>query len=143
MTPTRIILHHSLTKDGPTVSWQAIRTYHINTNHWDDIGYHFGVEIVKGHYEVLVGRMLDETGAHTRGYNSTSIGVCLVGNFDHEPPPDPQWELAVRLVRGLLVVTGIPAWDVLGHHDFDSHKSCPGASFDMRRFRADITEGGT
>jgi N-acetyl-anhydromuramyl-L-alanine amidase AmpD len=144
--PEYIILHHSLTKDSGTVSWQAIRNYHINTLEWDDIGYHFGIEFVsnnnnkakvlrKNHYEVFVGRMLDKAGAHCRGMNHNSIGICFVGNFDLYKPEHEMWTLGLKLVRSLMKVFNIPVKNVKGHRDFATYKSCPGLSFDMGKFR--------
>jgi len=53
MKPILIINHHSLTKDSGSVSWGAIRKWHMGliggednyyTNHpMIDIGYHFGL----------------------------------------------------------------------------------------------------
>jgi N-acetylmuramoyl-L-alanine amidase len=134
MDPNRIIIHHSLTKDGDTVSWGAIRRYHVSTLGWRDIGYHFGIELVGPEYEVLVGRMMTETGAHTKGQNKTSIGICFVGNFDQAAPSRAQWDLGVRLVRSLCDVFDIPTSSVRGHRDF-ADKSCPGHAFDMGKFR--------
>ena len=82
----KIILHHSLTKDGNVVDTQAIRKYHINTNKWFDIGYHFCVDMINGEYEILIGRPLVTHGAHTRGQNKVGIGICLIGNYDKTHP---------------------------------------------------------
>jgi hypothetical protein len=143
MKPEKIILHHSATKDGPTVSWNAIRRYHVVECVWGDIGYHFGIEHVAdpgdpaGSFEILIGRVLDAAGAHTRGENQRSIGICFVGNFDQCRPPQGQWQAGLKLVRWLLRSTGLSAADVFGHRDF-ANKTCPGKLFDVEKFRRDL-----
>jgi hypothetical protein len=131
--PTKIILHHSATKDSGTVSWNAIRKYHIEQCKWDDIGYHFGVELINGHYEILVGRTLDTVGAHTSGHNSDSIGICFVGDFDQVLVPPGQWEAGLKLVRWLTQAYSISRANIYGHRNF-APKTCPGINFDIGRF---------
>jgi N-acetyl-anhydromuramyl-L-alanine amidase AmpD len=137
MKPTHIIIHHSLTEDGKTVSWGAIRDYHVKTNGWRDIGYHFGIELVGDHYEILVGREATEEGAHCAdgGMNRCSLGICMIGNFDLAAPPDAQIQVLVRHVRSLMLQFGIPKENVKRHHDY-SPKSCPGKLFPWTEFLA-------
>jgi len=138
---SHIILHHSLTKDSGTVSWGAIRRYHTQDKGWSDIGYHFGIEDVGGHYEMLAGRMPDEVGAHCtqQGMNRKSVGICCVGNFDEIEPPHEQVMCCLKLVRYLTAVWGIDAENVLGHREVAlDGRSCPGRLFDMEKFRAMI-----
>ena len=126
-TPEFIIIHHSLTKDGRTVSWSAIRKYHMDKK-YRDIGYHFGIEKVNDYYEILFGRMVGEEGAHCRqlGMNRRSIGICCVGNYDKYSVPQEQWDLALKLCSWLIDMYNIPFSHVLGHRDFATYKSCPG-----------------
>ena len=163
MRPDTIILHHSLTADGRAVNWQAIRRYHTSyrcegvivpadtvedaraqgftvTPPWTDIGYHFGIERVNDDYEILLGRMPDQVGAHcvAGGMNRRSLGICFVGDFDIEPPSPAQWDLGLRLVRALMGICGIRLDRVFGHRDFDPGKSCPGMRFDVARFRREL-----
>ena len=135
MKPDTIILHHSFTKDGVTVNWQAIRRYHMETLGWKEVGYHLGVELVGERYEVLMGRMLNEQGAHCKqeGMNGRSLGICIIGNFDEAPPPEDQWFLTVCLVRALCDTCGISKNRIFGHSKFAPYKSCPGAYFDVSR----------
>ena len=137
MQPKRIIIHHSLTKDSGTVSWDAIRQYHTYVKGWKDIGYHYGIELVNDHYEIMVGRMMDEVGAHTYGHNSDSLGICFIGNFDIAPVPPAQWGLGVQLAGSLCNILHIPYGGITGHRDYAS-KSCPGKLFNMDEFRADV-----
>ncbi len=141
-----IMLHHSLTKDDQTVSWGAIRKWHMGL-HPDspyrekpmiDIGYHFGIEQIGDQYEILVGRNLDENGAHCpqAEMNRKAIGICFVGNFDIAPPPAQQWATGLWFVGSLMRILDIPI--VVGHHDYNPGKSCPGKMFDMELFKKDL-----
>ncbi len=141
-----IMLHHSLTADGETVSWGAIRKWHMGL-HPDspyrekpmvDIGYHYGIEQIGDQYEILVGRDLDHDGAHCpQGeMNRKAIGICFVGNFDLASPPANQWARGLLFVKSLMRILDIPI--IVGHRDYNPDKSCPGKMFDMEKFRKDI-----
>lgn len=140
-----IIIHHSLTDDGPTVDWNGIRAFHTSWRFggnsipeqkardlqslgmrvippWKDIGYHFGVERVKDDYQIMLGRELNVRGAHVGdgNFNIKSIGICLVGNFDKAQPPEKQFLLGQLLVKRLIEYFGtkginVPVENVIGH----------------------------
>ncbi|KKM68985.1 hypothetical protein LCGC14_1455340 [marine sediment metagenome] len=136
--PEIIILHHSLTDDSKTVSWNAIRQYHTNTNGWSGIGYHFGIELVGDHYEILTGRMMNEQGAHTHDHNHNTLGICFIGNYDDSDVPPEMWQLGVKFVASLCQMLNIDNRYVLGHRDFTTIKSCPGEKFSVIGFRTDV-----
>lgn len=136
-----IVIHHSLTKDQTVVDWPAIRKYHKEVLGWTDIGYTFGIErvyraSVGDSYEILVGRQLNQTGAHCKqqGKNKDSIGICLIGNFDLMPPPKEQLDQLVNLTKALMEIFKIPKKNVAGHCDFASYKTCPGKAFPWTKF---------
>lgn len=65
-------------------------------------------------------------GAHTGGHNSTSLAVCLAGNYDVDPCPDAAVRDIAALIRHLMdtgaLVRGAP---IRGHRDVKS-TACPG-----------------
>lgn len=132
MHPEFIIIHHSATADGEKLSWQAIRRGHL-AKRYRDIGYHYGIELINTRYEILTGRMLNESGAHCRGWNGQSIGICFIGNFERDRPPEGQIRLGLRLVESLREVFDIPEENVKPHRDFKA-TLCPGRFFPMYRF---------
>lgn len=145
---THIIIHHSLTPDSVSKSWAAIRKYHMETNGWQDIGYHYGIENVDGKYEIMKGRAEGKTGAHTKelNMNKVGLGICLVGNFDRLVPAAAQWSCALGLVRQLMAEHHIPRENVWGHREAqekgglapEHRKTCPGKAFNMDLFRSSL-----
>lgn len=138
-----VMIHHSLTDDSDAVSWGAIRRYHTEEKGWSEIGYHFGVELVSGYYEIMAGRSLDRSGAHCKEdqMNHRAIGVCAVGNFDLAPPPEGQIAALRDLVQGLLFEHKILVANVLGHRERATYKTCPGTQFDLDAFRDSLVDG--
>ena len=133
-----IMVHHSLTKDGTTVSWPAIRRYHMEQG-WKDIGYHAGIELVNDHLEALYGRPESEPAAACKEQrmNSRALHLCIVGNFDLVSPSDALLEFAARIVvKPWLHRYRLGVASIVGHRDFAHYKSCPGTMFDLDRLRA-------
>jgi len=146
--PRWIVIHHSLSKDdSQTRNWDAIRKYHLSKG-WRDVGYHFGIEYVEGKLKVLEGRAVGDRGAHAIGFNRSSIGICLVGNFDNVSPSQDQFSALASLCRGLQRDFDIDRDQVIGHREtYDKRnvareKSCPGELFDMDKFRLMCTDPG-
>lgn len=156
MSPSYIIIHHSLTDDNKHVSWGAIRKYHKglvegSPYKMNDIGYHFGLELVDDQIEVLLGRLPYSIGAHTKelSMNTKSIGVCCIGNFDKYEPSSRMVDKLVWLLNYLRHEFAIPVNQILGHREvgmmagFDwtkgQYKTCPGKLFDMDMIRMKLT----
>lgn len=142
MIPKRIFIHHSLTEDGVTVSWGAIRHFHMTDpkHMYRAIGYHAGAELMRSgdriHYEVLMGRMWHEQGAHAEGQNIDSLGFCFVGNYDIVSPLERLLFEGARFIAAYWCkALKIPPEQIFPHSKF-STKSCPGKLFPMDHFRS-------
>jgi hypothetical protein len=140
LVPTKVILHCSATRDDDSLSWEAIRRYHVDTLGWDDIGYHFCIELYNGQLVYKRGRHPSVKGAHCKaaGRNSDSLGVCVVGNYDEVPPNDDRMDATVCFLANLCFVFNIPADQVYGHNEFEPMKTCPGKKWNMDLTRAEV-----
>jgi hypothetical protein len=144
---THIVVHHSLTKDSGTVSWPAIRRYHVDVQKWSDIGYHLGIEWVKqatdpeGHLEALLGRPLDAkaAAAYQDQMNTRGVHVLFVGNFDDAPPSNAMLKFGAEHTAWICRVLAIPAENIIPHSQVAPYKTCPGASFPMDAFRSSVS----
>jgi N-acetylmuramoyl-L-alanine amidase len=122
----RIIVHCSATPPTMDVDAKTIDSWHKERG-WSGIGYHF---FIKRNGQVEIGRPLEKSGAHTKGYNSTSIGVCYAGGVDKDMNPEDN--RTESQVEGLILLLKLlknmfPKSVIYGHRDF-SPKACP--SFD-------------
>ena len=99
--------------------------YHMP--HLKHIGYHF---VIYTNGAVIPGRRLEETGAHARGYNQSSVGVCLIGtdSFTWDA-----WRALKDLKRSLCA--DLPNLKrTIGHSEVNDRKTCPG--FDVQAWLA-------
>lgn len=102
---------------------KEIRSWH-EARGWSDIGYHF---VIRRDGEVEVGRPLERIGAHCKGHNKHSIGVCLVGGKEGKGDPANNFNIAqIDSAKDLLegLIQQYPGASFHGHNEFSS-KQCP------------------
>ena len=125
----KIIIHCSATKEGQDVSVDTIRRWHVVERGWSDIGYHYAIGLDGSIHK---GRPNNVQGAHTKGHNKGSLGICYIGGCDKDLNPkdtrtDAQKRSFLILLEGLKSI--YPKAKVHGHNEFSS-KACP--SFDVQ-----------
>lgn len=132
----KIIVHCSATPEGKDVKTETIRGWHIKGNGWNDIGYHYVIELDGS---VHKGRDESKVGAHCQGYNFNSIGVCYVGGVakDGKTPKDTRTEKQKESLLTLLkeLKAKYPRATIHGHREFAA-KACP--SFDAKSEYKDL-----
>ena len=124
---TLIIIHCSATPEGKSLSAEACRQDHILHRGFRDIGYHFYItqDGVLHHC-----RPVSEIGAHVRGFNRHSIGICYEGGLDENGRPADTRTTAQRFaLLDLLTILKhqYPEAQILGHYQLSAtiHKACP------------------
>ena len=118
-----IIIHCTATPAGRPVSVDDIRAWHLARG-FRDIGYHY---IIYLDGSVHTGRPVTQAGAHCKGHNAHSIGVCYVGGVDAtgracDTRTTAQKKSLLRLIAHLR--QQFRAATVHGHNEFAA-KACP------------------
>ena len=129
-TINEIIVHCSATRAGQHVTVESIRRYHVQERGWRDIGYHYVVYLDGS---VHRGRPLEQVGAHCKGHNAHSVGVCYIGGLDSAGrPADTRTPAQKQALRDLIarLLAEFPGATVHGHSEF-ADKACP--CFDVQR----------
>jgi hypothetical protein len=133
---------------------RALCLFHVEAREFKDLGYHFLIDKYGRIYEGRAGS-LDRSveGGHAAGFNSVSVGVSLMGDFESDPVPDEALDALERFLAWLFLVhdvdpNGVVAVEstggitegltrfeegesvelptIVGHQDTGSNTLCPG-----------------
>jgi len=130
-----IIIHCSATREEQQVSVDTIRDWHLAKG-WNDIGYHFYIDLDG---TINKGRDIDKIGAHCKGHNRNSIGICYCGGVeaDGKTPKDTRTqEQKDSLLHVLKTLKAMYPGAVIYSHNEFANKACP--SFDATGEYEDI-----
>lgn len=124
----RVVIHCAATRPSQDIGADWIDRIHRDERGFAQIGYHF---VIRRNGVVELGRGIEEIGAHARGWNHRSVGVCLVGGVREDDGETPQanytgaqWRALQVLVLDLL--RRYPDATVVGHRDLPGvAKGCP------------------
>ena len=129
-----IVIHHTAT---PSATPGGIDRFHRERRHMENgMAYHFliGNGRGMGDGEIYIGDRWKKQiqGGHlaSEKLNMSSIGICLVGNFESKPPTERQMKSLDALIRKLRQQTGLAKSAVTTHRSIHPrHTSCPGKHF--------------
>ncbi|MHC4985050.1 MAG: peptidoglycan recognition protein family protein [Planctomycetota bacterium] len=69
-----------------------------------------------------------------RDFNADSIGICLLGDYQHQPPTQAMMDELVSLTRAVQRTCGIGRQYVYLYRDLDSRSPSPGLAFPIGSF---------
>jgi len=122
---THIAVHHSAA--GGMLTPEAVARYHVNSNGWPGIGYHY---YIMGDGTIYQTNRLETWSYHVGSANQHTVGICLAGNFMETWPYLAQVRSAKSLIADLQFALDIPWSNVMGHKDFYGATACPGATWE-------------
>jgi N-acetylmuramoyl-L-alanine amidase len=140
-----IVIHYSATPIEQDYTAADIDAMHKKRG-FKEIGYHFFIRrnglVEKGRDLSQPGRF--EQGAHSKGENDASVGICYEGgvvmgdpNTGFDTRTEAQEAAMIRLINDLLV--RFPNAKVVGHKDMPGAATqCPG--FDVRSWWAEVNK---
>ncbi|CAH1110348.1 unnamed protein product [Psylliodes chrysocephalus] len=96
-----VIIHHTVTPECTTERScasvvKSIQDFHMEELEFHDVGYNF---LVGGDGQIYEGSGWHKVGAHTRGYNSRSLGLAFIGDFSRKRPSSVQIKAAKDFLK--------------------------------------------
>ncbi len=124
-----IVIHASATRPRVDIDASTIRRWHMEERGWSDIGYHY---VIRLNGVIETGRSLTRMGAHVKGHNRNSIGICLIGGyggaatdaFEDHFRLEQRTSLIELLHKVLHDIGDCTEVRIAGHNEF-ANKGCP------------------
>ncbi|MGY0061143.1 peptidoglycan recognition protein family protein [Streptomyces sp. LZ34] len=105
-------VHHTVTgnayacSQAPSVM-RSIYRYHVTSMGWRDFGYNFAVDKCGHIYEGRSGGVAKAVqGAHTRGFNTNSMGIAVLGTYSSKKPASKAVKAVAKLTAWKLGLFG-------------------------------------
>jgi N-acetylmuramoyl-L-alanine amidase/LGFP repeat len=137
-----VFVHHTVNSNNYARSEgkaivRSIHAYHTQSRGWCDIGYNF---LIDKYGQIYVGRAggarRPVRGAHAGDFNTNTVGVSLIGNFEEARPSKRMKNALIRFIgwrlgtsyapaRGTVRIDGTRFKRISGHRDADA-TACPG-----------------
>lgn len=124
MKVSKLVVHHSAS-DRKTTKKNDIESWHKKRG-FNEIGYH---KVIEAGGAVKNGRSETKQGAHAKGANVGSLGVCVVGNFEKETPTTLQINSLEKMLTDWCKDHGLDETKIYGHYNVPggtTKTACPG-----------------
>ena len=117
-----IVIHCSATREDKDFTEYDLDVCHRRRG-FNGAGYHF---YIRKNGDIKSTRPIEKVGAHAKGFNRESIGICYEGGLDgHGCPADtrtPEQRAALKLLVHQLLET-FPGSRVCGHRDLSPDRN--------------------
>ncbi len=131
-----IVLHCSATRVNQNFTIEQLEACH-KARGFQTVGYHY---YITKDGTLYPGRPESQMGAHAKGFNAHSIGICYEGGLDEHGRCKDTRTLAQKVTMEELLQSlcvDYPDAEILGHRDLPGvHKECP--CFDTRAWLKEI-----
>lgn len=133
------VVHHSV--NGNTYSadqvpalLRAIQAYHMDSNGWDDIAYNFVVDRFGRIWEGRAGG-IDQVvlGGHSAGFNTSSVGVVVLGDFTSAVPSSAALEGVARVIAWKMAIHRVSPSSSVEYTTNGSSRWAPGTTLNLPR----------
>jgi hypothetical protein len=131
-------IHHTAgtnnyTPDQSAAIVRGIELYHVQGNGWNDIGYNFLVDkygqVFEGRYGGIDRNVI---GAHTEGFNTATVGVSLIGQYDTTPISPAAAKALEQLLAWRLDLAHVDPLGLLTYRSNGNPRFPAGTPVDLR-----------